>query len=72
MKHAGTEIRIRQTPGKPDRFSVARVDKANKVVEWLLTPGKSPQTTASREHAEYLARRFAVKGNEKWFGPRGY
>jgi hypothetical protein len=69
MKHAATVIRILPTPSNPDRLSIARVDKADRVVEWLETPGGIPQTTASRKNAELLARRFAVKGNENWLGP---
>ncbi len=69
MKHARTDIRILPTPGNPDRYSVARVDKAGKVIEWLQTPGKIPQTTASSRHAKYLADRFSEKGNENWLGP---
>lgn len=69
MKHARIDIRIQPTPGKPGRYSVARVDKSGKVAEWLETPGGRPQTTSSPSHAKYLADRFAEKGNEEWLGP---
>lgn len=68
MKHARIDIRILPTPGKPDRYSVARLDKKGSVVEWLETPGGRPQTTASASHAKNLAERFALKGNEGWLG----
>lgn len=69
MKHPRDEIRILPTPGKPDRYSIARVDKHGRPVEWLKTPGKSAQTTANPLNAQRLADRFAVKGNENWLGP---
>lgn len=69
MATPGIDIRVFPTPGKPDRFSVAKVDKQGKPVEWLKTPGEIPQTTANPRHARKLAERFAVKGNENWLGP---